>query len=255
MKDESTKKLFNPVQTNDNLYVQVVNQIMDLIQSGLLSPGDKLPSERKLAEDLNISRPVLREACRVLEIRGLLITRPGGGRFIRDIPESINIENMVQGLKKAALIDVLEARLITETETTALAALRANPDDIAEMENLCDLFKNDFEKFKKENGGLKFHFAVARASRNFVLQTIGEIQIKLSHDLEQDILLGLEKWKHLNCEHIEILNAIKAKDPNRASSIMRNHILGLIEAMKQKSDNVSKNIPERRRNYSEEFKS
>ncbi|MCD6473102.1 FadR family transcriptional regulator, partial [Candidatus Aerophobetes bacterium] len=71
--------------TSVRLYENVIKQIVNLIKNNELKPGDKLPSERELAEKLSIGRASLREAFRVLESRGLIKSRPGRGRFVREI--------------------------------------------------------------------------------------------------------------------------------------------------------------------------
>jgi Transcriptional regulators len=71
------------------LYESVIDQIMDLVKRSELKPGDKLPPERELAEKLSISRNSLREAFRVLESRGLIKSKAGGGRYIREIRKMV----------------------------------------------------------------------------------------------------------------------------------------------------------------------
>lgn len=230
MNEDSLDSIFHQVQ-NTRLYQQVINQIKELIDQGHLRPGDKLPPERELSSHLGVSRAVLREACRVLESRGILITRQGGGRFLREVPlkESLGSNNVVLKMEKSAIMDILEARLVLETQTTAFAAMRISPKEIIKMEELCKLMDQDFERYELENGGLQFHYAIARASHNFVLQHIGEFQLKLLHDLEQRRVLGTSAWRHLNYEHVDILNAIKNRDSERASELMRGHLIHLKE--------------------------
>jgi len=103
-----TFKAITPVR----LYESVTEQIINLIKNNELKPGDKLPPERELAEKLSISRGSLREAFRVLESRGLIKSKPGGGRFIREInnEDLIDTENVVLNLEKSSILELIEAR-------------------------------------------------------------------------------------------------------------------------------------------------
>ena len=105
---------------------------MDLIKNNELKPGDKLPPERELAEKLSISRNSLREAFRVLESRGLIKSKPGGGRFIREIRENDhnNTENIILSLEKSSILELLEAREMFEVKIAQIPAQRATSEDI-----------------------------------------------------------------------------------------------------------------------------
>lgn len=114
------------------LYESVTEQIVNLIKNNELKPGDKLPPERELAEKLTISRGSLREALRVLESRGMVESKPGEGRFIREVNKDafINTENVVLNLEKSSILELIEAREIFEVKIVELAAQRATADDI-----------------------------------------------------------------------------------------------------------------------------
>jgi len=118
------------------LYESVIEQIMNLIKNNELKPGDKLPPERELAEKLSISRGSLREAFRVLESKGLIKSKPGGGRSIREIRKNghNNTENIILNLEKSSILELLEAREMFEVKIVELAARRATAEDIELIE-------------------------------------------------------------------------------------------------------------------------
>ena len=120
------------------LYESVLEQIMNLIKNAELKPGDRLPPERELAEKLSISRGSLREAFRVLESRGLIKSKPGGGRFIRELKKDslVHTENIVLGLEKSSILELLEAREIFEVKIAEIAAKRATKEDVALIEKV-----------------------------------------------------------------------------------------------------------------------
>jgi GntR family transcriptional regulator, transcriptional repressor for pyruvate dehydrogenase complex len=107
-----SNEIFSGVR-NERIYEKIVVQIRQLIEEGKLKPGNRLPGERKLAETLGCSRTSLREACRVLEAEGLIVSKPGGGRFIQQLDQDITLKyrfNTVDMLEKTAIIYFLEAR-------------------------------------------------------------------------------------------------------------------------------------------------
>ncbi len=118
------------------LYESVIEQIMNLIKNNKLKPGDKLPPERELAEKLSISRGSLREAFRVLESRGLIKSKPGGGRYIREIRKNghNSTENIISSLEKSSILELLEAREMFEVKIAKIAAQKATPEDIELIE-------------------------------------------------------------------------------------------------------------------------
>jgi len=118
------------------LYENVMKQIVDLIKNNELKPGDKLPPERELAEKFSISRGSLREAFRVLESRGLIKSKPGGGRFIREVGKDVLIgsENIILRLEKSSMLELWEARKVFEFKVAELAAQRVTAEDIRIIE-------------------------------------------------------------------------------------------------------------------------
>ena len=168
------------------LYESVIEQIMDLIKSNELKPGDKLPPERELAEKLSISRGSLREAFRVLESRGLIKSKPSGGRYIREIRKNgyNNTENIILSLEKSSILELLEAREMFEVKIAEITAQKATPEDIELIEEALSKMNEEEElKYGKETeSDSEFHLAIANASHNFVFVNI----IKLHLDLLKD---------------------------------------------------------------------
>ena len=120
------------------LYQDVVRQIRNLIDEGTLKPGDRLPSERELAEQLQVSRSSLREAMRTLELQGLVVSRPGAGTFVSNDTNGSVADALTAYLAdgKDALKDVFEMRHILEPQMAALAAGRATPEDLQRLEQM-----------------------------------------------------------------------------------------------------------------------
>ena len=224
---------FKPVKTS-RLYEEVVEQIKDLIRTGQIKPGDRFPAERELAGKIGVSRAVLREAFRVLESMGLVRSKRGGGRYLRDY----NRQNIYKtgdvflNLEKAVLLDIAEARRLLETQIIKKAIDEANDQDILAIKEVLTLMENvSEEKYRESDLDLEFHLAIASATHNFALYDLLEAQIHLLIDLEQKHLLAPERRKDLCHEHRAILRAITARDKRTAEQIMDNHLRNLIKAL------------------------
>ena len=217
------------------LYESAIEQIMDLVKRSELKPGDKLPPERELAEKLSISRGSLREAFRVLESRGLIKSKPGGGRYIREIRKNghNSRENIILSLEKSSILELLEAREIFEVKIAVIAAQRATPEDMELIEEALNKVKEEEELKgdKKTESDTEFHLAIARASHNFVFTNIIRLHLDLlkgTREKTQQIPgRREERW----CEHQAILQAIKEHDTKKAGEAMLKHLRNVREVL------------------------
>lgn len=222
-----------PIKTR-KIYEEIVEQIRKLVTSGELKPGDRLPSERDLAEHLQVSRASVREALSALQMLGLLDARSGEGTYIREV----NIESLVAPLawalymEKDTVFELLEVRKIFEVQAVALAAERANSEDCQEME---DALHKMYQDLQTENLGEQadhqFHFAIVRATHNkifihlmSVLSDTMERTLKVSRNKLYD---GRDVPRRLYEEHVLIYKAIQSKEISRASELMYSHLAGV----------------------------
>lgn len=213
------------------LYESVIEQIMELIKNNELKPGYKLPPERELAERLSISRGSLREAFRVLESRGIIKSKPGGGRYIRDIKKNgySNTENIILSLEKSSILELLEAREIFEVKIAKIAAQRATLEDIEIIEEALNKMNQEEElkDDKKTESDTEFHLAIASASRNFVFVNIIKLHLDLlkgTREKTQQIPgRRQEQWR----EHQVILQAIKEHNTQKAGEAMLKHLMSI----------------------------
>jgi len=217
------------------LYESVIEQIMELIKNNELKPGDKLSPERELAEKLSISRGSLREAFRVLESRGFIKSKPGGGRYIREIRKNghNDTENIILSLEKSSILELLEAREILEVKIVELAAQRATVEDIKSIEEaLNKMNKEDgLRDDKKTESDTEFHLAIASASHNFVFVNIIKLHLDLLRNTREKTqqIPGRreERWR----EHQTILQAIKEHDGKKAREAMLKHLRNVREVL------------------------
>jgi len=220
-------KLIKPKRMSD----QVFEQLKDLIFRGHLKPGERLMTERELAQHLGVSRPTVREAINKLVAVHLLDHRQGQGTFVN--PPTISADKnplaAVLNGQDASLMDLLEVRLGLECNAVALAARRASEDDIREIEkNVEDMAAAIKEGNLGSDADISFHMAIAYASKNVV-------QIHIMKSLYDLLFYGIkESLQHLYMEpinldkildqHINILNALRHHDPDEAYTAMKRHI-------------------------------
>lgn len=222
---------------NQRIYEQIVVQIRQLIEEGKLKPGNRLPGERKLAETLGCSRTSLREACRVLEAEGLIVSKPGGGRFIQQVDQNMTLEyrfNTVDMLEKTAIIYFLEAREALEPKIAELASQRATAENIEKMEQV--LLKME-ENLKHPDDMVEvdssFHLALAEATQNFVFVSMMETKLNMSRQVRKQTLHSQERYLQSLAEHRAILEAVKRHNASEAIEAIhihlkhiRDHVLG-----------------------------
>lgn len=215
------------------VYEQIVDQIRELIQEGKILPGERLPGERELSTLLGCSRTSLREALRVLEAEGVVIAKPGGGRYVQHVDQRLVMEysfDPVDLMKTTSIIYFLEVREMIEPNIAALACERATEEDILKMERALlkvEAERKDFdEKLVRDS---MFHLALAEATKNFVLVTTLETNLNMLQQIRMKTLLSPERLERSNAEHRAIFNAVKSRKPKEASEAMAAHLQQLRE--------------------------
>ncbi len=209
---------------------KVIGQVEEAIFSGQLSPGDRLPSERELAERFELSRMTVRDALRVLESSGLVEIKvgAGGGAFVRE-PNFDPFRNSVSAMlraKKTSLLELAEARKIIETATVALAAQRATPQDLKALREAVDSARKALKAGDVHYmpHSVKFHLALAEASKNNILKlTVTSFRSLLSGVFEE-ILPTRDMAERAIKDHGAIYRAIQNGDSARARKVMEEHL-------------------------------
>ena len=237
--------MFKKVKSQ-KLYLQIVNQIRNLITSGKLKAGDKLPPERVLAEKFGASRASIREAMSALEILGLIESKISQGNFIKvDITDaSIDGELLKELLKNHSPFEVFETRHKIEPILAAIAAERRTDEDIRKL-NTCLVRLNTLglhieydlkntEDYIEEDR--RFHLLIARSAHNSVLFTVYSgvnLMLKEQHwkALKRKAIFKEGNIKKFEKEHTEIFNAIYNSNPELANLKMQEHMIGIQKDM------------------------
>ena len=207
----------------------IIKQIRDLISSGILRPGDRLPSERTLSERLRVGRGHVREALKKLEFYGILRTLPQSGTVVLSLGVRAleGLITHVLDLHGDDLSALMEARAGLETLAARLAARRATDADLQELTETHLDFKRKVEQ--QESGldeDLLFHIKIAECCKNSVIRSLITL-------ITPDILTSSRnrhtcdsgRPRYALGEHEEILNAIRDHDPEKAAEAMSKHMI------------------------------
>jgi len=221
----SLKSDFEAVR-RDKVYEGVAKQIERLILKKL-QPGDKLPSERELAEMLRVSRSSIRDAIRSLELMGMVEPRQGAGTIVREISSESLVNPLANALKrKGELIgELLDFRRMLEPQLASRAATRVSPDELAELEEILDRQDRKLRLGESTIGeDSEFHYAIALASGNsVVLKVLDTLMDLLRDSRERSLQVDGRPQKSL-AGHRRILAALKRHDAESAKVAMRRHI-------------------------------
>jgi GntR family transcriptional regulator, transcriptional repressor for pyruvate dehydrogenase complex len=222
-------ELFNRVSLG-RISEVIVDQIRLLMRQGQLKPGDRLPPERDLCERFGVSRVTVREALRMLESSGLVEIRVGarGGAFVT-APSSNRVGEGLSDLLTLSVIsaaDVTEVRLILEVGIVPLVCERATEEDLAELQEICDRSEQALRDgdYSMEMS-LEFHTRVAAATHNPALSMLVEsFSGPILMSLEQAKSAAPEMGKLGTHEHERFIEAVRRRDADAASRIMREHL-------------------------------
>jgi GntR family transcriptional repressor for pyruvate dehydrogenase complex len=215
----------------DLLYEQVADRIQQMIVQEALHPGDRLPGERDLAERMSVSRSVIREAMRVLKVRGLIEVRSGSGTYVQelglgDVSAPIGLLLSMRQVPER-YGNLLEVRCTLEVAIAGVAARRATAKDVATMEAAIaasEASVADGEQFIGHD--LAFHAALAVATHNelysVLLAPIADLSFEFRMTTYRYDAEGTVNGARVH--HRRILDRIKARDPEGAREAMRAHL-------------------------------
>lgn len=207
----------------------IVTQIRQAIYRGDLKPGDKLPTERELSQIFQASRVSVRNAILSLEQAGFLEIKKGanGGFFVIELDDRAFRNSLSDLIKvhKASVRELSEARSIIEPQAAALAAQRAEPEDLLRIERTIDDFHDRSQQHADPDpGDLDFHESVARASHNAVIIFVSQALMKLLFQSIGSYTLPLDVNQQIIKDHSLILDAIRDRDSDRARYAMLRHV-------------------------------
>jgi GntR family transcriptional regulator, transcriptional repressor for pyruvate dehydrogenase complex len=217
--------VFEPVQTATTLE-ETVERLGTAIRLGLLGPGDRLPPERELADQLGIARSTLRQALMSLTESGHLVAQRGrgGGTFVSAAPplaERSRVE-----LSDGHWRELLDYRIAVEIGAAVLAAERARPEDLDPLRAQVEAMRGttDFSAYRRAD--VFFHLGIAEAARSArLVAAMTEVQGKMS-ELIAHIAHPAPVLARSNEQHAALVAAIERRDSAAAAYMVREHLKG-----------------------------
>jgi GntR family transcriptional regulator, transcriptional repressor for pyruvate dehydrogenase complex len=226
--DEQAFEL-GPIKST-RIYEEIVRQVKQLIAEGRLKSGDRLPPERELAEKFVVSRTSVREALRALESLGLIEIRAGEGTFVRQVSLDALVGPLALMMtsQREAIGELFEARRVLEPAIAALAASRATPEEVQEMERILE---SQAREVAAGRTGLAedaaFHTAVGAAAHNHAITRIVHAIMDLLTQSREESLNTPGRPTRSHQDHRRILQAIARRNPSAARQAMLDHLVAV----------------------------
>jgi GntR family transcriptional regulator, transcriptional repressor for pyruvate dehydrogenase complex len=216
-------------EKNGTTAEEVVARLRDMIHSGEILAGDRLPPERDLAKLLGVSRPTLRAGIRSLSTVGILQSRQGAGTFVSDAKGSPTLDSsplrMLSALHGFTSDEMFEARLALEMSIAGLAAERATSEQMTLMaEEITGMYASltDPEQYLVHD--MKFHQTIAAASGNRILTALMNMVATILYDHRSKTVKRARDLKQSAEQHHNIYRAMREHDPEAARKAMHDHL-------------------------------
>jgi len=222
--------MFNSVKSN-KISEQIVGQIRKAIFEGRLKPGDKLPPEKELMKNFNVSKATLREAMRSLEVLGFLEIRKGasGGAFVTEVDMKTARDSFINFLhfKNLSLNDLTEVRLLLESHIAGKAALTITQEDLNRLKKLigeCEyVLKHDIPVESRKNE-IEFHRIIGSVTGNPILMFVLDFVENLLIDTKEILQPGKEFSQRVLSAHNRIYKALLEKNAKKTREEMIKHV-------------------------------
>ena len=215
-------KAFKPLN-NKNMSEQVAERIYRMIESGELKPGDKLPSEPEFAQQLGISRGILREGLAQLKVQGIVSRKPKDGTYIRS--QSIDGNTMTDGvlhaIEAASYRNVLEMRDAIEQKAVVLVIERATDE---ELDELMDMVLATPQAEPEDDVDYYFHYRLVELSQNTIFMHIVNAYFDEIREIRNRNLTDTERRAKVFEEHLALASAMRRRDKEAALEAVRHHM-------------------------------
>jgi len=206
---------------------ELTRKLVDhLVRDGHLKPGDRLPSERQLADTLGIGRSAVREALKSLAFLGLIEVRQGAGSYVKE-PGSELLPQIIEWgllLGERKVLDLVEARSLIEVAIAPMAALRRDESDLETIEAHLSTMSNARNTAEFVEGDIAFHLALADAAGNSVFSDILSSVQGLLRVWVTRVIEAADSNEPFHQEHFAVFGAVAAQDANAARTAMQLHM-------------------------------
>lgn len=217
----------------------VEKYLMDQIQNASFQPGSKLPTERKLSQELSVSRAVVRAAIERLEARNLVTRQQGRGTFIGS-----NLISVGMGAVKISFspAEIMDARFNIEPSICREAALRADVGDIDEIRTAMSALEDVVDNEGYEAADMRFHHSIALGTRNRIFVLISETLTysRVSNEWSKTRRRNFDtrRVEQSLAEHRDILEAIRGRSPSDAAAAMERHLISVKASFSKSADTL-----------------
>lgn len=218
---------FTPVKQN-RIAVEIVTQLKAAILSGRFMPGERLPTERELTAQFKVSRVVVREAVRELEIKGLvkILQGPAGGAYVTDLSFD-HLHGAFLDLflyNKLSVAELIRTRILIECEITRLAAAQVDPSFTDRLRQALDVEQTDtLSHAEYVSNRLMVHHILAEMAGNRLLQAVATALFHLTSEVILEVKPP-KKVIHRPKEHAEVIGAVLEGRPDAAAAAMQRHL-------------------------------
>lgn len=216
-----------PSQRNSSLALERLRIIVDQLTA---EGAEQVPTERELSETIGVGRRAVRRALEVLEAEGKIWRRQGAGTFIGQEPARPDQQILALN-ENSNMLEVMEVRLQIEPVLSRLAALRANPADIAAMHDIAGRLAEAEDMDGRELWDSALHRTIARAAKNTLFLALFDVVDRVRQDAAwrhvREALRTSDAMTLYKSQHMDIIEAIGNRDPVSAEKTMRAHLLAL----------------------------
>lgn len=232
--------LFTPIRV-DRVADKVAEQLRRLISDGRVKVGDRLPSERELAEQMGVSRISIREALQQLEMQGMLEIVHGGGSIVRNITGQEIRKTLELFLERdpKRVLELAELRAFMEAWAAREAARHRTEAELGAIRGYLEEMERDFERGQiRYDVDFKYHTEIAGATHNTIylhlidnIYTLINYSIKIHHE---EVFTGRDDQETILNHHRNIYNAIRDGDQDAAEVAMKEHLAFVVREFKKK---------------------
>lgn len=208
------------MQRHERLSEKAEQELLRRIHSGELPVGARLPSEPELAEQMGISRGILREALTSLKAKGYISRTPRGGSFIRQAEEDKIGQSISTQVRMADMQDLMEFREAMETKAVQYAIERASDEDIASLRTLL----TEPDEKKQETVDYYFHYRLAELSGNPLFAVFVDMYYDAIRRFAQGSYRDAARKRVMLREHMRILEALEKRDKRAAVAAVKGHL-------------------------------
>jgi GntR family transcriptional repressor for pyruvate dehydrogenase complex len=218
---------------------RIVENLINLIKMRSLQMGDKLPPERQLCEIIGVSRPILREALKALQVMNIIDIRQGAGAYVKSLEPEDVVEHLdiVFHMDSSLYRDLYEARRVLEAAIAGMAAVNISDAEIEAIEEnvrQAAARMDDEQLFLKRD--MELHEMILRAAGNRVIpvfmQSINRLSLLIRKQSNAQPLIRQNTIQ----DHESIISALKSRDPEKAARAMERHIANVEKAFLHMED-------------------